>query len=151
MGKTGALSVVPADECRMRRHTDAMSNPNITWARNTLPQFEEFYAAVEQMSLEAGAAGDSVKETGSLETVAPSVDVARERVARATAGLRTCPRPPDDATAQASSAMLAALDDFANAERFDAWIAAWIKAMEDNDRFAHALAVATGQRPPVAR
>jgi hypothetical protein len=44
--------------------------------------------------------------------------------------------------------MLAALDELAHADRFDGWVAAWTTAMEHNDRFASALARATGQPPP---
>jgi hypothetical protein len=41
-----------------------MPNPNSVWAAQDMAGFDELYAAVEQLSLEAGAAGDSVKETG---------------------------------------------------------------------------------------
>lgn len=68
-----------------------MTNPTGNWALDNLPAFEELYAAIEQMPLEAGAAGDSVKESGSLEATAPSVDIARERVAHAA---RDCPGVP---------------------------------------------------------
>jgi hypothetical protein len=60
-----------------------MTKPTGGWALETLPVFDEFYAAIEQMSLEAGAAGDCVTETGSLEAAVASVDLARERVALA--------------------------------------------------------------------
>lgn len=115
------------------------------WARETLPAFEELYAATEQMSLEAGAAGDSVKETGSLEEAAPSVDIARERVARAAAAVRKCPQPPDVATALQLAAMLDALDEFGAAERFDDWVQAWCRAMEYRDALsAHWLSLMGG-------
>lgn len=117
------------------------------WARQTLPAFEELYAAAEQMSLEAGAAGDSVKETGSLEEAAPSVDIARERVARAAAVIRDCPQPPDIASAQHLAAMLEALDEFRAAERFDDWVQAWCRAMGHRDAFIQAFTIAHRQRP----
>ena len=65
-----------------------MTNHTGNWASVNLPVVEEFYAAMEQMSLGAGAAGDSVKETGNLTSAAPSIDVARARVARAAAPVR---------------------------------------------------------------
>lgn len=68
-----------------------MTKPTRAWALETLPVFDEVYAAIEQMSLEAGAAGDCVTETGSLEAAAPSVDLARERVARAAEAVKQCP------------------------------------------------------------
>ena len=104
------------------------------------------HAATEQMSLEAGAAGDSVKETGSLEAAAPSVDIARERVARTAAAVRECPEPPDVASAQHLAAALDALDEFRAAERFDDWVQAWCRAMEHRDAFIRAFAIANGQR-----
>ncbi|NUU06430.1 hypothetical protein [Leifsonia sp. C5G2] len=125
-----------------------MTNPTGDWARETLSAFEEFYAATEQMALEAGAAGDSVKETGSLEQAAPSIDIARERVARAAAALRQCPPPPDEASALHLSSCLDALEDFRTAERFDAWVHAWSRAMEERDEFIRAFAAADGQKPP---
>jgi hypothetical protein len=102
---------------------------------------------MEQMSLEAGAAGDSVKETGSMEEAAPSVDIASQRVARAAAAVRECPQPPDVASAQQLTAALDALDEFRAAERFDDWIQAWCRAMEHRDAFIHAFTIADGQRP----
>ena len=125
----------------LRSMTNSMGN----WARETLPAFEELYAATEQMSLEAGAAGDSVKETGSLEEAARSVDIARERVARAAAAVRRCPQPPDFATARQLAATLDALDEFGAAERFDDWVQAWCRAMEYRDAFIRAFAIANGQ------
>ena len=125
-----------------------MTNLTGNWARETLPVFEELYAATEQMSLEAGAAGDSVKEIGSLEDAAPSIDVARARVARAAAALRECPQPPDVASAQHLTATLDALDEFRAAERLDDWVRAWSRAMEQRDAFIRAFAIANGQRPP---
>ena len=122
-------------------------NSTGNWARETLPAFEELYAAMEQMSVEAGAAGDSVKETGGLEEAAPSVDIARERVARAAAAVRECPQPPDAASAQHLAAALEALDEFRAAERFDDWVRAWCRAMEQRDAFIRAFALADGQRP----
>lgn len=124
-----------------------MTNSTGNWARETLPAFEELYAAMEQMSLEAGAAGDSVKETGSLEEAAPSVDIASQRVARAAAAVRECPQPPDVASAQQLTAALDALDEFRAAERFDDWIQAWCRAMEHRDAFIRAFTIADGQRP----
>jgi hypothetical protein len=124
-----------------------VTNPTGNWALENLPAFEEFYAAIEQMSLEAGAAGDSVKETGSLDAAAASVDIARERVARAAAAVRECPPPPDAASARHLAETLDALDEFRTAERFDEWVAAWTHAMKHRDAFAEAFAVANGQRP----
>jgi len=66
-GKVGCPGAVVA-----RPHTGSVTNPTGNWALQNLPAFEELYMAIEQMSLEAGAAGDSVKETGSLEEAAPS-------------------------------------------------------------------------------
>lgn len=106
-----------------------MTNPTGNWALENLPAFEELYAAIEQMSLEAGAAGDSVKETGSLEEAAPSVDIARERVAHAAATVRECPPPPDAESARHLAA-LDALDEFRTAERLEDWVQAWTRATE---------------------
>ena len=108
--------------------------------------FEELFAAIEQMSLEAGAAGDSVLDTGSLEDAAPSVDIARERVARAATVVRKCPPPPDAESARHLAATLDALDEFRTAERFDDWISAWARAMECRDAFAQAFGIANGQQ-----
>ena len=69
-----------------------MPNSTGNWALEDLPAFEELYAAIEQMSLEAGAACDSGKEIGTLVNAAPSIDIARERVARAAAVARESPR-----------------------------------------------------------
>lgn len=65
-----------------------VTNPTGNWALENLPAFEDLYGAIEQLSLEAGAAGDSALATGSLETAAAAVDIARERVARAAAVVR---------------------------------------------------------------
>lgn len=125
-----------------------MTNSTGNWALETLPVFEELYAAMEQMSLEAGAAGDSVKETGSLADAASSVDVARARVARGAAALRECPQPPDVASAKHLAATLYSLDEFRDAERLDDWVHAWSRAMEQRNAFIRAFAIANGQRPP---
>lgn len=125
----------------------SVTNSTGNWARETLPAFEELFAAIEQMSLEAGAAGDSVKETGSLEQAAPSIDVARERVASAAAAVRRCPPPPDAASAQHLAAALDALDEFRVAKRFDDWVETWRRAMEQRDAFIRAFAIADGQSP----
>jgi hypothetical protein len=124
-----------------------VTNPTGNWALENLPAFQELYAAIEQMSLEAGAAGDSVKETGTLKKAAPSVDIARERVARAAAAVRECPPPPDSVSAGHLAAALEALDEFRRAARFDDWVRAWTRAMERNDAFARAFALAYGQQP----
>lgn len=124
-----------------------MTNPTGNWALENLPAFEELYAAIEQMSLEAGTAGDSVMATGSLEEAAPSIDIARERVARAAAVMRDCPPPPDAASAHHLAAALDALEDFRTAGRFDDWVRAWTRAMEHRDAFSRAFAIADGQRP----
>jgi len=124
-----------------------VTNPTGNWALENLPALEELYEAIDQMSLEAGAAGDSVKETGSLEEAAPSVDIARERVARAAATVRGCPPPPDAQSARHLAAALEALDEFGTAERFDDWVQAWRRAMENRDAFTRAFAIANGQRP----
>lgn len=102
---------------------------------------------MEQMSLEAGAAGDSVKETGSLNEAAPSVDIARERVAHAAATVRECPPPPDAQSARHLAAALDALDEFRTAERFDEWVQAWTRATDRRDAFTRAFAIANGQQP----
>jgi len=128
-------------------HGKRVANPTGNWALENLPAFEELYAAIEQMSLEAGAAGDSVKKTGTLEEAAPSVDIARGRVARAAAAVRECPPPPDADSARHLAAALDALDEFRTAERFDDWIRAWTRAMEHNDAFARAFVIANGQQP----
>lgn len=133
-----------------RLHNLSVPNPTGNWALENLPAFEELFAAIEQMSLEAGAAGDSVMESGSLEKAGPSVDIARERVARAAAAARKCPPPPDAASARHLAAMLEALDRFRTAERFDDWVRAWARAMEHNDAFARAFAVANGQQPEIS-
>jgi len=93
-----------------------VTNPTGNWALENLPAFEELYAAIEQMSLEAGAAGDSVQETGGLEVAAPSVDIARERVAHAAATVRECPPPPDADSARHLAAALDALHEFRMAQ-----------------------------------
>lgn len=85
--------------------------------------------------------------TGSLEEAAPSVDVARERVARAALAVRNCPPPPDAESAEHLAATLDALEEFRTAERFDDWVAAWTRAMEHRDAFTRAFAIADGQRP----
>jgi hypothetical protein len=74
------------------------------------------------LSLEAGAAGDSVLATGSLETAAPAVDIAREQVARAAAVLRAGPLPPDGESARHLAAMLDALDEFQTTGDFNEWV-----------------------------
>ena len=124
-----------------------MTNPTGNWARENLPAFEELFAAIEQLSLEAGAAGDSVKETGSLEQASPSVDIARERVAHAAAAVRECPPPPDAVSARHLAAALDALDEFRDAGRFGDWVHAWTRAMEHRDAFTRAFAIANGQQP----
>lgn len=123
-----------------------MTNPTGNWALENLPAFEDLYAAIEQMSLEAGAAGDSVKETGTLVKAAPSIDIARERVARAAAAVRECPPPPDAESARHLAATLDALDEFRTAGRFGDWVEAWTRVMEHNDAFARAFATANGQQ-----
>lgn len=125
-----------------------MANLTQAWASRTLPVFEEFYAAIEQMALEAGAAGDSITQTGALDTAAPAVDLARERVAQAVATVRQCPPPPDPGSAHALALLLDALDDFTAAERFDKWVHTWTRAMDLSETFAAAVASATGQQPP---
>lgn len=130
---------------------DSAHNSNVTnqtgdWARKNLPTFEEFYAAIEQMTLEAGAAGDSVKETGSIAAAAPSVDIARERVANATLAVRACPPPPDADSAKLLARMLDALDEFRDADEFDEWVQAWTRAMDLSEAFTQAFARANGQR-----
>jgi len=126
-------------------HTSSVANPTSNWALENLRTFEEFYAAIEQMLLEAGAAGDSVMTTGTLEVAAPSVDIARERVARAAVAVRECPAPPDADSARHLVAALVSLDDFRTAERVDDWVRAWTSAMEHNHAFTRAVAIATGQ------
>jgi len=130
-----------------RVHTRPVTNPTGNCALENLPAFEELYAAIEQMSLEAGAAGDSVTETGSLETAAPSVDVARERIARAATTMREGLLPPDAASARHLTAMLDALDEFGAADLFGEWVQAWVRAMERRDAFTEAFVIANGQRP----
>jgi hypothetical protein len=125
-----------------------VTNPTGHWALENLPAFEELYAAIEQLSLEAGAAGDSVMETGSMKAAAPSVDIARERVARAAAKLRRCSPPPDPESARQLSAMLDALDEFRTADHLEEWVQAWARAMGYRDAFVHAFALANGQHPP---
>ena len=124
-----------------------MTNPTGNWALENLSAFEELFAAIEQMSLEAGAAGDSVMDTGSLADAAPSVDIARERIARAAAAVHKCAPPPDVESAQHLAATLNALDEFRTAERYDDWLQAWSRAMESRDAFARAFAIANGQQP----
>lgn len=130
-----------------RPHTGRVMNPTGNWARENLPALEELYAAIEQMSLEAGAAGDSVKEAGNLAEAAPSVDIARERVAHAAAAVRECPPPPDAQSARHLAAALDALDEFRTADRFGDWVRAWTRAMERKDAFTRAFAIANGQQP----
>jgi len=125
-----------------RPHNGSVTNPTGNWALENLPAFEELYAAIEQLSLEAGAAGDSVKETESLEQASPSVDIARERVARAAAAVRECPPPPDAVSARHLAAALDALDEFRAAGRFGDWVHAWTRAMERSDAFTRAFAIA---------
>lgn len=128
-------------------HNASVANPTGNWALENLRAFEELYAAIEQMSLEAGAASDSVRKTGTLEEAAPSVAVARERVARAAAAVHECPPPPDAYSARHLAAALDALDEFQTVQRFDDWVRAWTRAMEHNDAFARAFANANGQQP----
>ncbi len=155
---TLAALVVQFESCRAGRdgcpgavvahpHTGGVTNPTGNWALENMPAFEELYAAIEQMSLEAGAAGDSVQETGGLEVAAPSVDIARERVAHAAATVRECPPPPDADSARHLAAALDALDEFRMAERVDDWVQSWTRAMEHRDAFTRAFAIANGQRP----
>jgi len=99
---------------------------------------------MEQVSLKAGAAGDLVIETGSLEAAARSVGSARDGVARAAATVRECLPPPDTESAGQLAAMLIALDEVRNAERFDDWVQAWVRAMEHRDAFTEAFAIAQG-------
>jgi len=122
--------------------TDSTGN----WALENPPAFEELYAAIEQMSLEAGAASDSVKEIGTLVKAAPSIDIARERVARAAAAVRECPPPPDAESARHLAAMLDALDEFRTAGRFGDWVDAWMRVMGYSDAYARAFATANGQQ-----
>jgi len=139
-GKVGSPGAVVA-----RPHTGSVTNPTGNWALENLPAFEELYAAMEQLSLEAGVAGDSVKETGSLEEAAPSVDIARERVAHAAVTVRECSPPPDAESARHLAAALDALDEFRTAKRFDGWVQAWTRATEHRDAFTRAFAIADGQ------
>jgi hypothetical protein len=149
---SGVRALMPrSTESVVRRsHNLSVTNPTGNWALENLAAFEELFAAIEQMSLEAGAAGDSVKEFGSLGKAAPSVDIARERVARAAAAARKCPPPPDAASAWHLAAMLEALDEFRTAKRFNDWVRAWTRAMEHNDAFARAFAIANGQQPEIS-
>lgn len=124
-----------------------MTNPTGVWALQTLPAFEELYAAIEQLSLEAGAAGDSVMQTGTLDHAAP-IDIARERVARAAVAVRRCPPPPHAESARHLAAALDALDECQMADEFDGWVRAWTRAMEHRDAFTRAFALADGQQPP---
>lgn len=128
-------------------HTGSVTNRMGNWALENLPALEELYGAIEQVSLEAGAAGDSVKETGSLKGAGPSVDIARERVAHAAATVGECPPPPDPSSAWHLAAALGALDEFRTAERFDDLVQAWTRAMEHRDAFDRAFAIASGQQP----
>jgi hypothetical protein len=124
-----------------------VTNPTGKWALENLPAFEELYAAIEQLPLEAGAAGDCVTGAGNLEAAAHSVDVAREQVDRAAAIVLEGPLAPDAASAQHLTAMLDALDEFRTADLFDEWVQAWVSGMERRDTFTEALAIANGQRP----
>lgn len=121
------------------------SNPTGAWALENLPAFEEYYAAIEQVSLEFGASGDSLLETGSLEASAPAVDAARERMAAAAAGVRECPLPPDPASARHLDAALTALEAFAAAETMDELISSWVRAMAEGEAYSVAFATANGQ------
>lgn len=125
-----------------------VTNPTGNWALENLPAFEDLYGAIEQLSLEAGAAGDSALATGSLETAAAAVDIARERVARAAAVVRGGPLPPDAESARHLAAMLDALDEFRTTGDFNEWVHSWTRAMEHRDAFTAAFAVANGQQPP---
>ncbi len=125
-----------------------MTNPTGNWALENLPAFKELFGAIEQLSLQAGAAGDSVLETGSLQAAAPSVDIARERVARTAAVVRQGPLPPDAASARHLTAMLDALNEFRTADEFNGWVRSWTRAMEHRDAFTEAFAIANGQRLP---
>lgn len=127
---------------------EVVTNPTGNWALENLPAFEDLYGAIEQLSLEAGAAGDSVLATGSLKTAAPAVDIARERVARAAAVVREGPLPPDAESARHLSAMLDALDEFWTTGDFNEWVQSWTRAMEHRDAFTEAFAIANGQKPP---
>jgi len=133
--------------CRSSSAYWKRDEPDGQLALENLPAFEELYAAIEQMSLEAGAAGDLVKETGSLEEAAPSVDIARERVAHTAATVRECPPPSDAESARYLAAALDALDEFRTAKRFDDWVQAWTRATEHRDAFTRAFAIANGQHP----
>jgi hypothetical protein len=127
-----------------------VKNPMGNWALENLPAFEELYGAIDQLSLEAGVAGDSVLATGSLETAAPAVDIARERVARAAAVVRQSPLPPDAESARYLAAMLDALDEFQTTGDFKEWVQSWTRAMEHRDAFTEAFAIANGEKPPAA-
>lgn len=110
-----------------RAHNAIVRNSTSNRALANLPAWEELYAATGHISLAAGAAGDSVKATGDLETAAPSVDIARERVARSAEAARKCQPPPDPERASPLAATLDALDEFRRAERFDDWVRAWTR------------------------
>lgn len=129
---------------------EVVTNPTGNWALENLPAFEDLFGAIEQLSLEAGAVGDSVLATGSLETAAPAVDIARERVARAAAVVRQAPLPPDPDSARHLAAMLDALDDFRTTGDFNDWVQSWTRAMEHRDASTEAFAIANGQKPPAA-
>ena len=131
-----------------RRNTGGVTNPTGNWALENLPAFEELFGAFEQLTLEAGAAGDSVLENGSLESAAPSVDIALGRVARAAAVIRQGPLPPDAASARHLTAMLDALDECRMADDLNGWVRSWTRAMEHRNSFTEAFAIANGQRPP---
>src|SRR5437763_14640957 len=106
-----------------------MTNPTGAWALENGPALAELQAAVEQLSLEAGAGGDSVLATGSIAAAAPSLDVACERVARAARQVRLFPPPPDRSSAQHLVACLAALDACAASEARDVFISHWVLEM----------------------
>jgi hypothetical protein len=87
-----------------------VSNSRRNWARENLPAFQEFAAAVQQLTLAAGHAGSPAK-IGSYAS-ANAVRVARERLTTAVALVRSCPLPPDEATARCLKAALTAYEDF---------------------------------------
>lgn len=122
-------------------------NPTGAWALEHLEAFESLDSAVCQMRLEAGAAGDAIRETGSLDASAPALDAAREAVALAVDRVRECAPPPDRRSAELLAQMIEALDAFTHPADCDGWIQSWVRAMDLWVAFTRAFGIANGQWP----
>jgi hypothetical protein len=120
----------------------SMSNPTGGWALENLPAFEELASAVEQLTLEAGQA--IAVEDPSLSISADALDVARKRLARAVALVRSCPMPPDETSARCLQSSLTAFEKLSTVDELDELGAGFGTAMDEYLAFMSALATANG-------